>query len=48
MYNCPFYSSDLPCEIKLQLMIQNEAERESLEYFRTMQEEIQFYIRRIE
>lgn len=46
MCNCPFNPSDSPCELELDLMIQYEAERESLEIFYAMREELRFYLKR--
>jgi len=43
---CPFNPSDSPCDLELDLMILREAERESLEIFYAMREELHFYLKR--
>lgn len=48
MSDCPFNPSDSPCEIELNLMIQQEAERESMEFFYAVQEDIRYYLKRIQ
>ena len=44
MPDCPFNPSDSPCDLELDLMILREAERESLEIFYAMREELHFYL----
>ncbi len=46
MPDCPFHPSHYPCEMELDLLILQEAERESLEFFSAMREELQFYLKR--
>ena len=46
MPDCPFNPSDSPCDLELDLMILREAERESLEIFYAMREELHFYLNR--
>ena len=46
MPDCPFYLSDSPCELEMDLMILHEAERESLEIFYAMREELRFFRKR--
>ena len=46
MPDCPFNSSSSPCELELDFMILREAERESLEIFYAMREELRFYLKR--
>lgn len=46
MPDCPFNPSDPPCDLELDLMILREAERESLEIFYAMREELHFYLNR--
>lgn len=46
MPDCPFHSSDFPCELEMDLMILREAERESMEIFYAMREELRFYLKR--
>ena len=46
MSDCPFHPSNLPCELEMDLMTLREAERESLEIFCTMREELRFYLKR--
>ena len=46
MLDCPFNPSDSPCDLELDLMILREAERESLEIFYAMREELHFYLKR--
>ena len=46
MPDCPFNPSDSPCDLELDLMILREAERESLEIFYVMREELHFYLNR--
>lgn len=46
MPDCPLNPSDSPCDLELDLMILREAERESLEIFYAMREELRFYLRR--
>ena len=48
MPDYPFHSSDFPCELEMDLMILREAERESLEIFYAMREELHFYLKRIQ
>ena len=44
MSDGPFHFFDSPCEIELGLMILCEAERESMEIFYAMREELRFYL----
>ena len=44
MPDCPFNPSDSPCDLELDLMILREAERESMEIFYAMREELRFYL----
>ncbi len=46
MPDCPFNPSDSPCDLELDLMILREAERESLDIFYAMREELRFYLNR--
>lgn len=46
MPDCPFNPSDSPCDLELDLMILREAERESLEIFYAMLQELRFYLNR--
>ena len=46
MSDCPFNLSDSPCELEMDLMILQEAERESMEIFYAMREELHFYLKR--
>ncbi len=46
MPDCPFDPSGFPCKLEMDLMIQYEAERESLEVFYAMREELHFYLKR--
>ena len=46
MPDCPFHPSDSPCELEMDLMILREAERESMEIFYAMREELRFYLKR--
>lgn len=46
MPDCPFHPSDSPCELEMDLMILREAERESMEMFYAMREELRFYLKR--
>ena len=46
MLDCPFNPYVSPCELELDLMILREAERESLEIFYAMQQELRFYLKR--
>ena len=48
MGNCPFNPSSSPCEIELALMILQEAERESMEFFYAVQEDLRYYRKRIQ
>lgn len=48
MPDCPFRSSDFPCEIEIELMVQNEAVEEATEAFRQMQKELRSSLQRIE
>ena len=43
--DCPFNPSDSPCELKTDLIILREAERESMEIFYAMREELHFYLK---
>lgn len=47
MPDCPFRSSDFPCEIELELMVQNEAVEEATAAFREMQKELCSNLQRI-
>lgn len=46
MADCPFNPSGSPCELEIDLMILQEAERESMEIFYAMREELHFYLNR--
>ena len=46
MPDCPFNLSSSPCDLELDLMILREAERESLDIFYAMREELRFYLNR--
>ncbi len=46
MPDCPFNPSNSPCEMERDLIILQEAERESMEIFYAMREELQFYLKR--
>ncbi len=46
MTDCPFNPSGFPCELEMDLMIQYEAERKSLEVFYAMRKELHFYLKR--
>lgn len=46
MHDCPFNPYDSPFELELDLMILREAERESLEIFYALREELRFYLKR--
>lgn len=46
MADCPFNPSGSPCELEIDLMILQEAERESMEIFYAMREELRFYLKR--
>ncbi len=46
MPDCPFNPSHSPCEMEMDLIILQEAERESMEIFYAMREELQFYLKR--
>ena len=46
MPDCPFNPSDSPCDLELDLMILREAERESLDIFYAMREELRFFLKR--
>ncbi len=46
MPDCPFNPSDSPCDLELDLMILREAERETMEIFYAMREELRFYLKR--
>ena len=48
MPDCPFNPTGSPCELEMDLLIQQEAERESMEIFYAMREELRFYLRRIQ
>ncbi len=48
MPDCPFHPSDSPCELEMDLMILREAERESMEIFCAMREELRFYLKHIQ
>ena len=42
MPDCHFTPSDSPCELELDLLVLREAERESLDIFYAMREELHF------
>ena len=46
MPDCPFNPSVSSCDLELDLMILREAERESMEIFYAMREELRFYLNR--
>ncbi len=46
MPDCPFNPSNSPCEMEMDLIILQEAERESMEIFYAMREELLFYLKR--
>lgn len=46
MHDCPFNPDHSPCELEMDLMILQETERESLEIFYAMREELRLYMRR--
>lgn len=46
MHDCPFNPDHSPCELKMDLMILQETEQESLEIFYAMREELRLYMRR--
>ena len=46
MPDCPFNPSVSPCDLELDLMILREAERETMEIFYAMREELHFYLKR--
>ncbi len=46
MSDCPFNPSGSPRELEMDLMILREAERESMEIFYAMREELRFYLKR--
>ncbi len=46
MPDCPFTPSHSPCEMEMDLIILQEAERESMEIFYAMREELHFYLKR--
>lgn len=46
MTDCPFNPSVSPCELELDLMVLREAERESMEIFYAMREELRFFLKR--
>lgn len=46
MPDCPFNPSDSSCELETDLMILREAERESMEIFYAMREELLFDLKR--
>ena len=46
MTDCPFNPSVSPCEFELDLMVLREAERESMEIFYAMREELRFFLKR--
>ena len=48
MPDCPFNPSDSLCEIELELIIQQEAERESMGFFYAVQEYLRYYRKRIQ
>lgn len=48
MPDCPFNPSVEPCEIEIQLMVQNAAVEEANEVFHKMQQEIHEYVRKVE
>ena len=46
MPDCPFHPLDSPCELEMDRVILREAERESMESFCAMREELRFYLKR--
>ncbi len=48
MSKCPYNPSTNPCEMEVQLMVQNVAEEEATEIFHEMQAEIHSLLQRIE
>ena len=46
MANCPLNRSNPPCDMEMDLLILQEAERESMEVFFNMRQELQFYLKR--
>lgn len=46
--DCPYNPSDIPCEIELDKMILEEAERESMEFFHEAQNELHCYYQRVQ
>lgn len=46
MFACPFNSSDTPYKLEMDLMFLCKAERESMEIFYVMREELHFYLKR--
>ena len=48
MLNCPYKPTNIPCEIELDKMVLEEAERESMEYFRATQKELHCCHQRIQ
>ncbi len=48
MSDCPFHPSNSPCEMEMDLIILQEAERESMEIFYDMRDELQFCLKRIQ
>ncbi len=46
MPDCPFHPPNSPCELEMDLIILQEAERESMEIFYAMREELHFYLKR--
>ena len=48
MLNCPYKPTNIPCEIELDKMVLEEAERESMEYIRATQKELHCCHQRIQ
>ena len=46
MSDCSVHPSGSPCELEMDLMVLREAERESMEIFYAMREELCFYLKR--
>lgn len=46
MPDYPFHPASSPCELELDLLILQEMERESWEFFSAMRVELQFYLKR--
>ncbi len=46
MADCPFNRSNSPCDMEMDLLILQDAERGSMEVFYAMRQELQFYLKR--